>query len=137
MQKTSGCDGCPDAGATSQQQIAAGDGYLEFTASETTAMRFAGLSNGNAGTSADEIKFAIRLQAGIAEVRETGLYRTNTTFVSGDVFRIAVASGVVKYFKNGVVFYTSAVVPTYPMLVDSAIFNLNGTISNAVILRTP
>src|SRR5262249_1433710 len=40
IQKTSGCDGCEDAGAISQQQILSGDGYLEFTASEATTVRF-------------------------------------------------------------------------------------------------
>ncbi|HEY9420514.1 MAG TPA: hypothetical protein VIW92_03795, partial [Thermoanaerobaculia bacterium] len=32
LQKTGGCDGCPDAGAISQQQIASGDGAVLFTA---------------------------------------------------------------------------------------------------------
>jgi hypothetical protein len=29
LQKTSGCDGCADAGARSQQEIAAGDGHIK------------------------------------------------------------------------------------------------------------
>ncbi|MBI2157832.1 MAG: Ig-like domain-containing protein, partial [Candidatus Rokubacteria bacterium] len=34
--KTSGCDGCYDAGAVSQQQLTAGDGYAQFTAGDAT-----------------------------------------------------------------------------------------------------
>lgn len=133
VQKTSGCDGCPDAGATSQQQITSGDGYVEFTASETGALRFAGLSNGNPGTNAGGITFAIRLQSGIAEVRESGVYKADAAFMSGDVFRVAVESGVVKYYKNGTPFYTSSMGPTYPLLGAAALYNLNATITNAVI----
>jgi hypothetical protein len=42
---------------------------------------------------------------------------------------------VVRYSRNGTDFYTSAIVPTYPLLVDTCIFDLNGTISDAVISR--
>ena len=133
IQKTSGCDGCEDAGSISQQQILSGDGYLEFTASETTTLRFVGLSVGDTSTASAEIRFAIKLEAGIAEVRESGTARTTTGFVSGDVFRIAVVSGVVKYYKNGVLFYTSGLAPAYPLLVDSTLASLNATITNAMI----
>jgi len=54
IQKTSGCDGCEDAGSISQQQILSGDGYLEFTASETTTLRFVGLSTGDTSTASAE-----------------------------------------------------------------------------------
>ncbi|MBI2468899.1 MAG: hypothetical protein HYV62_13990 [Candidatus Rokubacteria bacterium] len=135
LQKTAGCDGCPDAGATSQQQITSGDGYFEFTASETTALRFAGLSFGNTDTTGADIDFAIRLQAGYADVRENGVYVADTLFVSGDVFRVAVEAGVVRYYKNGVLFYTSSKTPTYPLLVDAAIYDSGGTITNAVVAR--
>src|SRR5207244_13481485 len=47
LQRTSGCEGCP-GGGLSQQQIVSGDGYVEFTASETNLMRYVGLSAPNA-----------------------------------------------------------------------------------------
>jgi hypothetical protein len=133
LRKTSGCDGCADAGAISQQRISSGTGSVSFTASETTALRFAGLSVGNTGTSASEIAFAIRLQSGFAEVREKGVYRVDTNFVSGDVFTVRVQNGVVQYLKNGSLFYTSGVAPSYPLLVDTAFLDLNSTITNAVM----
>lgn len=55
LQKTSGCDGCADAGATSEQAIASGDGYFEFTVPSVAGQRFAGLRNGNGGTGWQEI----------------------------------------------------------------------------------
>jgi hypothetical protein len=132
LQKVSGCDGCNDAGAVSRQTLFSGNGYAEFTASETGALRVAGLTHAFTVSSPGSIDFGIRLQSGIAEVRENGVYRTDTRFVAGDVFRIAVASGVVRYSKNGVVFYTSAVPPVYPLFFAAALANLNATITNAV-----
>ena len=47
LQKTGGWDGVDDAGATSAQELTAGDGYIEFTVGEATTFWLAGLSHGN------------------------------------------------------------------------------------------
>jgi RHS repeat-associated protein len=47
--------------------------------------------------------------------------------------RVAVEGGVVKYKKNGTVFYTSSVPPTYPLLVDTSLYSAGSTLSNVVI----
>jgi len=134
LQKTSGCDGCEDATAVSQQQIALGaNGYLEFTATETNTLRSVGLANISAGMGMADMDFAIRLQSGNVEVREKGVYRTGTSFVSGDVFRITVGAGVVHYYKNGAVFYVSTVAPSSALRGSASINNLGGTVSSAVI----
>jgi hypothetical protein len=136
LQKTSGCNNCDDAGAVSQQTITSGDGYVEFTASEQTTGRMIGLSNGNPGTTATEISYGILLSTSTrASAQEHAVYKDETGYVAGDVFRIAVVGGVVKYSKNGVVFYTSAVAPSYPLLVDTSLHTLNATINNVVIKR--
>jgi hypothetical protein len=41
--------------------------------------------------------------------------------------------GVVKYKKNGTVFYTATAVPTYPLLVDISLYNYGSTLTNVVI----
>jgi hypothetical protein len=133
LTKTSGCNGCYDAGAGSQQQIASGNGYAQFTASETATLRVAGLAHAFTGTDPGTIDFGLRLQSGIAEVRENGVYRTDTAFVTGDVFRVTVQSGVASYSKNGTVFYTSTAAPTYPLFFAAALANLNATVSTAVL----
>ncbi|HLQ64477.1 MAG TPA: Ig-like domain-containing protein, partial [bacterium] len=133
LQKTSGCDGCFDAGAYSQQQIPSGTGYIEFTATETGALRFAGLAHAFAPNNQGTIDFAFRFQAGIAEVRELGVYRTDVPFITGDVFRISVASGTVRYYKNGSLVYTSTVVAAYPLVGASALANLYATVTNATM----
>jgi hypothetical protein len=77
--------------------------------------------------------FALRLQAGVAEVREFGVYRSEIRISSGDVLKIAYVGGAVQYSRNGSVFYTSGATPQYPAFAESAIFDMNGTISNVMI----
>ena len=137
LRKTSGCDGCDDAGAVSQQQIASGDGYVEFSTSEADTLRAVGLSHGSATTAADEIDYAIRLQLGLADVYERGVYRAGSGFIAGDVFRVAVEGGVVNYYKNGGRLYTSAVPPTYPLVLDASLFDLSAAVTDAVISTAP
>ncbi len=134
LQKTAGRDDSPDAAGTSQQQIASGDGYFEFTAGATGKIRFCGLTHSAAGTDFTAIDFAVKLtEFGVAEIRENNAYQGETTYSGSDVFRIAIQGGVVKYYKNGAVFYTSGRAPSYPLKVDAVFINLNGTVNNAVI----
>jgi hypothetical protein len=133
LRKVGGCDGCADAGATSSQRITAGDGYVEFSAPETTTVRYVGLSDENAGINPDRIAFAIRLQGGHAEVRERGEYRTDVGFKRGDVFRIAVESGATTYYKNGALLYRSRLAPRFPLVVSASLLGQDSTIVNVVI----
>jgi hypothetical protein len=135
LTKSGGCGGCADAGAVSSQQITSGNGFVEFSVPDTAGLRFAGLSYGNPGTTGGEIAYGLRIQSGRVEVRELGAYRADAPLAAGDVLRIAVQNGVVTYLKNGTVLYTSAVAPSYPLLVDTAFYDLNTTVSNAVIGR--
>ncbi|PYO59002.1 MAG: hypothetical protein DMD83_01065, partial [Candidatus Rokuibacteriota bacterium] len=133
VQKTGGCDGCYDAGAVSQQRITSPGGYAEvnFTAIETTLLRVAGLTHAFLDPTPQNIDFGIHLQSGFAEVRENGVYRADTTFVTGDVLRINVQSGVVHYLKNGDVFYTSSAAPSFPLFLAAALADLGATITDA------
>jgi hypothetical protein len=133
LRKTGGCGGCSDAGAVSAQRITGGDGFVTIGTSDTRALRFIGQSSGNSGTAPAEIQFALRLQGGTAEVRESGLYKSEVSFATGDVLRVAVQGGVVHYSKNGTVFYTSEAPPTYPLLVDTALLDVDATLSAVMI----
>jgi hypothetical protein len=134
LSKTSGCSGCQDAGAVSTQTLS-GDGYLEFTVPATTTQRLIGLSKGNASTQIDDIDYALRFWAGGGlSVAENGLYRVGSmTYAAGDLFRIAVASGTVRYYKNGTLLYTSALAPAYPLLVDTSFLDTGGAFSKVVL----
>jgi hypothetical protein len=138
LQKSTGSAGSMDAGATSQTSIAAGDGYAEFTF-PAASLRAAGLSNGNSNTSDGDIDFAFVLRSSTTgiEIRENGVLRGTTPYAATDVLRVCVESGVVVYRKNGVVIYRSTKVPTYPLLLDTALGYVGGTIGNAVLVSAP
>ena len=134
LQKTGGYDGSCDGGAWSQQSIASGNSYLEFTATETNKLRFAALTATRSTSDYTLLDFSIKLSNGAsAEVRENYAYKADTPYVSGDVFRISVESGVVKYYKNGTVFYTSSKTPSFPLYADAILCSSSATITNAVI----
>ena len=126
--KTSGCDGCPDASAVSSGQLS-GSGVVQFVAAESGTLRYVGLGYGGAGTAPADITFAIRLQNGVAEVRESNTYRTEVGFTAGDTFSMTLEGGVVRYFKNGGIFYTSATPVTAALRLHAVLFNMNATIT--------
>jgi hypothetical protein len=132
LRKTTSCDGCSDSAAASQQVIT-GDGYVEFVVTQTGTQRTIGLSNGNPGTTAREIRFGLTLVGRYVEARENDVYKADVPYAAGDVFRISVASSRVTFSKNGIVFYTSSSVATYPLLVDTALTSTNATLSDVVI----
>ena len=134
IQKTGGCGTCSDAGATSAQSLASGDGYVEFTP-VPGARLYAGLgTNSSPNTDPAQIDFAFSFWAdGGWDVREKNVYKTEGRFVSGDVFRVAIVSGAVKYYKNGVLVYSSLAVPAYPLVLDTTLIGTGATVSNAVV----
>jgi hypothetical protein len=135
LQKTGGWDGVDDAGATSLQEITAGDGYIEFTVGEATTFWLGGLSRGNDGTGYADIDFAFRFNgAGWADVLENGAYAGgDTPYAAGDVFRVAVVGGRVQYSRNGRLLRESAKVPEYPLLLDTSLGSVGTTVRNAVL----
>ena len=108
---------------------------VEVTASETNKHRRFGLSNGNTNQSWDDIDFCIYLEgSGTVYINEGATPRGSFgSYATGDVFRVAVEGGVVKYRKNGTLLYTSTVSPTYPLLVDTALYSTGATLTNAMI----
>ena len=108
-------------------RIDSGDGFVEFTVGETGTFWVAGLNHGDETTYISDIDFAFRFNgAGYADVLESGTYQFggDTTYVTGDVFRIAVENGRVSYLKNGKAFYTSRV--SAPAVLRAEIGELTG-----------
>jgi hypothetical protein len=127
-----------NSGAISVQQIPSGDGYVEITASETGTYRMFGFSNGNTDSSYQDIDFGLDLAPGIIYVFEKGVNKGSFgSYATGDLLRVAVVGGAVKYSRNGTVFYTSTQAPTYPLLVDTWLYHLGATLNNAVVGVVP
>jgi hypothetical protein len=133
LSKTGGCDGCADAGAVSEQTIVA-DGYFEFRATETSSLRLVGLGNSGTGTVATSVKFGFLLRpGGVAEVHEKGAYRAETTFASGDVFRITIAGADIVYTKNSALIYQGLRGVTTTLRVRASLYSTLSTIMGAVV----
>jgi hypothetical protein len=132
VQKTGGCNGCTDAGGISQQQISAGDGYFEFTRSNDADYRQIGVDN--PAVWAGAAKYGFTIFPTYVEIRENGAYRGDTSSSPGDILRIEITSGQVKYFKNGVLLYTSTAAPVYPLSLQVHLSSLNSTFGNARFL---
>jgi hypothetical protein len=134
IQKVGGCGTCADAGATSSQSIASGDGAVQF-APVLGARLYAGLgATATASTDPALIDFAFSFWPdGGWDIREKNVYKTEGRFVSGDVFRVAIVGGAVKYYRNGVLVYSSAALPVYPLVVDTTLIGAGATVSNASV----
>ncbi|MGH9958675.1 MAG: RHS repeat-associated core domain-containing protein, partial [Pyrinomonadaceae bacterium] len=134
IQKISGTNAW-DAGAVSAQAIVAGDGYMEFTPGETGTYRMAGLGNTDSSAHYGDIEFAFFVAGGgTLQIYESGTERgTFGTYAAGDRLKVAVENGVVKYYRNGALVYTSTVGPAYPLQVDTSLNTVNAGVYNVVI----
>jgi hypothetical protein len=122
------CDGCADSGARTVASVASGNAVAQFVFPNRVALATAGLSDAFSVTNRASIDFGIQVQGGFAEVRESGIFRTDIVAEPGATFRIMIASGTVRYAKNGTVFYTSTVAPTYPLTFGAILSSAGASI---------
>lgn len=129
-----------NAGAQSVETLS-GDGYVEFTASETNTMRAAGLDHQNTNNTFQDIDYAIVLREAnqngqaVAEVWENGAYVSDTPYGAGDRFRIAVEGGKVKYYKYvnsqlQEIPARNSTVANFPLHLDAALYGEQASISD-------
>ena len=126
--------GWGNAGAVSTKALQ-GDGAVELRASETGSARMFGLSDSDPDQDWRSLDFALYLSptAGLA-VYESGAYRGGAgAYASGDVLRIAVEAGVVRYWNGGVLLYESAIAPAAPLRVDASLYTPGATLTGAVL----
>ncbi|MET0553063.1 MAG: chitobiase/beta-hexosaminidase C-terminal domain-containing protein, partial [Vicinamibacteria bacterium] len=124
-----------NSGMASANQITTGDGYVEFTAGQNTTSRAAGLANGDTAQTLADIEYAIHLRAdGIVTVSESGASVDDFGgYIGTDRFRVELRGGTVRYLKNGAVFYTSVVAPTYPLRADTAFDTVGGVLEDLLV----
>jgi len=134
LSKTSAATGW-NAGAVSVQTLA-GDGFAEFTTAESNRGKMAGLSNGDTDQRYSDIDFAFYLKAnGVVGIYEGGTLRSANvgTYAAGDVFRIETEAGVVTYWHNDLLVFTSSGTPSFPLALDASLRDPGATINGAVL----
>ena len=156
LTRTAATSGLWDAGAASTQVITGGDGYVEFTATETNRARMAGLSSGappDTDANFTNIGFGIDLFSnGEISVFESGsLISTFGPYAAGEKFRVKVSdnfdsTATITYVRitgpcvdgmpcNETLFHMSAVKPPYPFRVDSSLFDQGATLTDVRLVR--
>ena len=132
LTKIAGCDGCPDAGAVSLHQLPAGEGSVELVPAPGHRL-FAGLADVSTTLpSPASLPYAFSFWPdGGWDVRERGVYKTEGRLTDGDVFRIVVAAGTVRYFRNGQLVYTSTVPAASPLRFGATLYSRNASLAAA------
>ncbi|MDP3696740.1 MAG: Ig-like domain-containing protein [Candidatus Taylorbacteria bacterium] len=134
-----------DTGASSVQSVASGDVYTEFSTNENNTYKMGGLGVGDTNQSYTDIDYALYPAIdGNLYLYENGNPRPGTLvngswspYVAGDIFRVAVESGVVRYYKNKVLLYTSSIAPTYPLRFDSSLYTPGATLTDISLTGSP
>lgn len=123
-----------NAGASSTRAITSGDGHMEYTF-QSGAYAMIGLSTGDTDTAYGDINFALYSNGGdLLYIYENGSFMGGGwALTNGDILRVEVAAGIVKYRQNGVLRWTSTQQPTYPLLVDSSLGSMGSTFANVNI----
>jgi hypothetical protein len=130
IKKTGGGANADDAGIASVQTIA-GDGYVEFSVDASSGSgRCIGLST-SISAAFSQIDFMLAIEGPTnTNVWQSGSnVAAGPTFVVGDRFRIERVGTTVLYKKNGVTFYTSLLVSTGALMIDTRLFVLNSELN--------
>ena len=106
--KTSGCDGCNDAGVLGATALSSGDAYFQFTPGLGGRFLVGLLPDGAAMTDFKSMRYSVGFWAdGTWDARELYAYKTGGTATSGDVFTVALVGGEARVYVNGVLAYRS------------------------------
>lgn len=111
-----------------------GDGYVEFTVASAVGVA-AGLNGSNQGTGYAEMEHAIFLSDGKARVYESGVSKYLIgDFAAGDEFKIRRSNGVVTYYQNGALVYTSEVASSGTVFLDAAMYSAGDEITDPAVV---
>ncbi len=134
--KAQGGNNSWDAGATSVNAVY-NNGYLQFEAGENTYDKIIGLSSDAGDAGYTSIDYALYLQ----NDRDIRIYQNGSdiagvgTYISGDIFKISVESGVIKYYQNDVLLYVSTDVPGLPLYCDVSMHDQGAAINDVMVIN--
>ena len=104
---------------------------------ETNKQRFFGVSASNTDPGFASIEFAVYLNNnGLLYVYESGTYRGDFgNYAANDTISIQINNGVLGYYKNDNLFYTSTLTPTLPLFADVSFNQQYGTLNNVNVFQ--
>ena len=117
------------------EESAAGDFVVRMPITEAAVNQFLGVNSDPTTTGGfTTLDNALLMTSSFTlAAYESGVSKTSTTFIIGDVVEIVRVGTTITYLKNSVVFYTSLVSSTANLYVDTA-FNGNGSnVSNVTL----
>ncbi len=122
------------SGAASESQIT-DNMYMYTVAGETNKYRMIGLSSSNLNAHYNTIDFAIYLRNnGTLQIYESGVLKGGFgNYSNGDTLKVSVEFGVINYYRNSDLFYTSLTSPSLPMIVDASIYSNGGTLQDVTV----
>src|SRR5262249_35064467 len=128
-----------DAGAAADKQIQSGDGYAQMTVADTSSYAMLGLAHTHTSTGYAELNYAIYTYASVNElaIYENGTYKGGFSgYSAGDLLKVSVEGGVVKYYKNSTLLYSSSAAPSYPLLAVADVYTPGAQVLNGLIAGT-
>ncbi|HQO58656.1 MAG TPA: fibronectin type III domain-containing protein [Candidatus Omnitrophota bacterium] len=136
LTKTSSYSSSWEVGGAASAQWFNGDGAVDFLVTQYNTERVCGLSNYNKDSKNTTIGYGIYLKGlGTLSVIENGVNRNiaGAYYSINDRLAVERIGTTVTYKKNEVVFYTSTLSSTGPLLVDAAIRTTNGVIADVML----
>jgi RHS repeat-associated protein len=108
------------------------DGWLEFEAATADKALMIGLSENDLNASYNYLNYAIYLRGdSMINVYENGYSQgLFGSYQKGDVFKIERKGQDVQYSKNSLVFYTSLIPSTTPLIADASFNTLGASVAN-------
>jgi RHS repeat-associated protein len=129
--------GWGNAGASSTAYCLSGFCAAYVTAESTTGSRMYGLSSADPNQNYTTINYGLYLTGNNVNVYENGTYRgAFGTYGVNDTFSVQIESGVVKYYRlpagssSWQLLYSSTVAPSFPLRMDSAIYDAGSKLTN-------
>jgi len=116
------------------------DGEVSFSIKASSIGVVAGINNADtsAGSAYEAIKFGIKSSQGKYQVVESGVTKTAlTAFTNTSVFKIKISFGVVTYYVDNVLIYTSLATPDYlTSVLDVSFYASGDAIIDPIITQT-
>jgi len=125
-----------NAGAASLNQLDA-NSLVYTVVNEVNTNRYFGTSSSNGGSDQNSIEFAVFLRAnGQLRVVESGTNRGDFgNYNNGDTIKVAFVNGVVEYYQNSTLLYTSGLTASFPQIVDVSVNNSGATLEDITIVH--